>query len=479
MIPQYANLVAYIHQLMNNRKVLPMNTRAIKLFVFTCVFAMGVVADAAPDTVITRSDQARFFKEKPGTEFGDILRFIPRLVLAPPKYVFKGLFYGIRHAGIFVEKNALIDKTIDLLFNDARTAAILPTATFSSEYGRKGGVTLFHKDLFKNKERLQFEAQYGSEVNQSYDLSFNGDYFLGSSFWIDSNIRFARNASLRFAGIGNRDGGRDGHTMLPRTTNVLTRYSEEVTRGYLRGGYGFGKNGRIPKFKFGGSVIYNHQDFDNKRRGRHDDPSIHEVYDIFKIVGFEDVVETMEFSGDFEMNLLNYQGRPSRGTHLYVFAGGVPKTDDYRYWHYGFEQKTYFNLYRDDRVFLFRTLIEAVHGEDDNIPFSSLPTLGGVNRLRGYERGMFRDRIAGTATFEYRFPIHQYISGAAFIEMGTVARKYSNFARKWRRGWGGGLIFGGKRNLLFKADFSYGDFGTEIFISMAPRTLFSSGGSRK
>jgi len=267
--------------------------------------------------------------------------------------------------------------------------------------------------------------------------------------------------------------------MDPRTTNVLTRYSEEVTRAYFRGGYGFGKNGRIPKYKLGGSIIYSHQEFNPNKRGRHNDPSIEEVYDFFQIVGFEDVVETMEFSGDFEMNLLNYQGRPSRGTTLYVFGGGVPETDDYRYWHYGIEQKTYFNLYRDDRILLFRTLIEAVHGEDDNIPFSALPTLGGVNRLRGYERGMFRDKIAGTATFEYRFPIHQYISGTAFIELGTVARDYSSFARKWRRGWGGGLLIGGKSKLLIKADLSYGDFGTEFFITLAPRTLFLSGGNRE
>ncbi len=406
----------------------------------------------------------------PQIEPEDYLLFLPRLALTVPRYFFTGVFYPIIKTGAWVEREAVVEHIIDFLYNDARTAAILPTGTFSLEYGHLLGIRTFHKDLFKNKERIELEAAYGSPHRQFYRLSFRGDRVGGSPIWIDSHIGFSSLTSLRFSGIGNEGEDVRGR-QDPRDSNVLTRYSKELQKAKLGLGYGFGE--KEPTYKIGMSAIFKKQKFHQKRRSEHEDPSIEEIYDSKRLLGFEKDSGLWEIRGDFMFNLLNVEGQPSRGSTLNLFFGGVPGQDSFSYLHYGFENELYFNLYRDNRVLLLKTLLESVEGENDRIPFYAYPVLGGAKRLRGYYLDTFRDKHAGTVALEYRYPIHQYVLGELFADVGTVSEKYSELGRHWHPGFGFGFLFGTKEELHVKLDASFGEKESVFFVTLnAPGAIF-------
>jgi outer membrane protein assembly factor BamA len=172
-----------------------------------------------------------------------------------------------------------------------------------------------------------------------------------------------------------------------------------------------------------------------------------------------------------EMNILDSPGQPLSGFSWDAFLGGVPEQDRFGYLHYGTEHQIVLPVFRDNRVILFRTMLEAVDGADHEIPFTSLPRLGGPDRLRGYELDTFRDKKVVLGTLEYHYPIHQYVLGQLFAETGSLGRSYDDLFRKWNTGYGFGFLLGSKDDLKVKLDFSFGD-GYHFFISLNQTKAF-------
>lgn len=448
-----------------------------------CVVLVGVLISVSGYSVETKgmaSYEARGLEKSPSVEGEDFWLFIPRLLLTPPRYLLTGIFYPIIETSAQIEKQAVIEHLIDFFYNDARTAAILPSAALSNEYGNAAGVLVFHKDLLKFKERLQFEALYGGRDIQSYEVSFKGDQLAGSSIWIDSRFLYAIRASQRFAGIGNNGEENNSNKLDPRFSNRVTRYGVDSGEIMFKIGYGFGD--KKPTFKIGPYFTYVNQKFYGERRTEHSDPSVGQVYNTKRLPGFDDDVQLFEVGGNFSFNLLDVDGQPSEGATLDIFAGKVPSQNGFEYQHYGFESEIYLNLYRQNRVLLLRTLLEAVEGDENEIPFSLIPTLGGVQelsspklggmRLRGYKPNHFRDMRVGRVSLEYHYPIHEYLFGELFVDMGTIAKKYRNLGKKWHPGYGFGFLAGTKDKLKARIDASYGDEGSEFYFSVNPIAFF-------
>jgi outer membrane protein assembly factor BamA len=87
-----------------------------------------------------------------------------------------------------------------------------------------------------------------------------------------------------------------------------------------------------------------------------------------------------------------------------------------------FEARRYFSV-ADSSVLVARLFAQ---GQDGDVPFRDLSSLGGPDRMRGYYEGRYRDKFALIGEGEYRFPVWWRLRGAVFASAGNVAGKMND-----------------------------------------------------
>ena len=428
-----------------------------------------------PQRSVTSADQARGWSEEPGTDSADQALFAPRALLFVPKLAFELVFLPIQALLTVVDRHHVIPRVRDFFYFDrAHTAGFYPTVALESGYGLSYGAAVFHSNLFGHGEEIVASGRFGGPFVQAYQLRLEADRMGGSRLWFESRARYEFQPATLFHGIGDPGEASVIPVNLgPRDASIATRFRQERFLGLLRLGGTLGEPGDLTKI--GGTAIYNHRVFGPEERS-FDEPSIQTVYDTSRLTGFDDTVNTVEIDANLIRDTREGGALASSGTYLELLAGGVPPVDRYRYWHFGGEIAQYIDLYRRTRVLVLRAAIEAVAGEEDRIPFVELPRLGGVQDLRGYVADRFRDKIAAVATVEYRYPIHELLSGALFVDAGHVGRNprevfgFSGLKR-WRLDAGGGLLLHTRESVLMGMDVAYGD-GLTVFFTTAPIEFF-------
>ena len=126
-------------------------------------------------------------------------------------------------------------------------------------------------------------------------------------------------------------------------------------------------------------------------------------------------------------------------------------------------------------VLAFGAFVQDTVGE---LPFYSLPTLGGTHTLRGYIQNRFTDRAAAHASVEYRISLVprgitftdtiriERIGLGFFYECGTVANGIEDLHDgKFLDSYGFGLRIAFSREAVFRVDFGYSDEGTNFTLA--------------
>jgi hypothetical protein len=432
--------------------------------------AANARAPRQPAPAKPKANAARNYEREPGVEPEDVALAVPRAVLAVPRFALKLVFFPVREAIEFADRHALVEEVTDILYNDARNAAILPTLSVDSFFGPTVGVKAFHEDLAGHDEYASAEARFGGIYNLATQLMFRADNFGGSRLWLESTARFESEPALLFQGIGNGDESATGTELGPRDAQIATRFSQQRLLNLLRAGYSFGRPGEL--LQLGGTVRYSASDFAAKEKGR--EPSIEQVYDTERLIGFDGRVPVLETDLNLVVDLRDVAGATSSGGYLELFAGRAPKIGRFGYWRHGAEVTGFIDLYRRTRVLVLRAMVEAVYGNEAEIPFSELPRLGGPNRLRGYPFGRFRDEKVALGTIEYRYPVHQLVAGKLYCDVGHVGQSYGDFlSRGWKAGFGAGVLVRSRDHQLFTFDVAYGD-GVQLHLTTEPLRAFSS-----
>jgi hypothetical protein len=431
----------------------------------------GEPAPQSNDEKPPPADEARGYEKPPGTEPEDAALFVPRVVLAIPRYALRFVFFPIQLGLEFVDEHALIERTKDVLYNDERTAGIVPRLSIDTFFGPTIGAKAFHDDLAGHGEHGSLSFVVGGRYEQAYQVAFRADRYGGSRLWLESVTRFETEPGLLFQGIGQPPVRETGSSLDPREAAVETRYRQQRLLSLTRLGYTVGEPGALTKLGMTG--IYNVREFGRKGRGA--EPSTEEVYDTSAIVGFDSRVSVFETDVNLVVDTRNVAGATSRGAYVELFGGWVPPLGDYDFFHHGLEATGYVNLYKETRVLVLRGVVEGVEGETEDIPFSELPRLGGPNRLRGYPLDRFRDEKAVVGTVEYHYPIHQFVAGSLYVDVGRVAESYDEMIDEhgWNTGIGAGFIFRSRNDVLFTFDVAYGD-GVQFHFTTDPLRAFGS-----
>ena len=113
-----------------------------------------------------------------------------------------------------------------------------------------------------------------------------------------------------------------------------------------------------------------------------------------------------------------------------------------------------------------------------DLPFYSLPTLGGSNTLRGYIQNRFTDRAAAHFSLEYRINLIERgfaftdtirlerIGLALFYDGGTVAADVDRLDNaRYLDSYGVGLRLAFSREAIFRVDLGYGAEGSNLTIA--------------
>lgn len=429
-------------------------------------------AGGCPLRAARGQDQARGLCRERRLETEDVVLALPRLVLALPRLGMRLVLWPVGKTLDLVDRYALAERVKDVLYNDARTAGVVPKLSVDSFFGASVGVKVFHEDLAGHGEYGSIEARFGGLYDSVTQLDFRADRFGGSRLWLQSLTRYDSQPGLLFQGVGMADTATPSPRADPREASVATRFHEHRLLALLRGGHTWGGPGQ--RLQLGATGIYNVRDFGPKTAG--DEPSIEAVYDTSRIVGFDERLPIVETDLNFVADTRDVEGSTSSGSYVELFGGRArgAGAGDYEFWHYGAEAVAYFNLYKHNRVLIVRAALEAVDGQEQRIPFSELARLGGPRRLRGYPLDRFRDEKALLTTLEYHYPIHQFIGGAVYADAGRVGRNYSELTDVdgWRTGVGVGLIFRSRLKQFFSVDVSYGD-GVQVQLTTDPLRAFA------
>lgn len=418
------------------------------------------------------ADEARGFREKPGWESEDYVLLPGRAVLFPAKLLIDIAFAPIEILLTGIDRYKVVDRVIDFFyFDEAHTAGFYPTIASETGYGFSYGAKVFDSDLAGHEEKLSFEGKFGGRYVQSYEAVFDGDRVGGSRLWLETRTRYEKEPAILFYGFGGEEQATSGAGFGPRDTNVGTRFQQERFLGMARAGGTLGEAGELTNVGLFG--IYNHRRFAGEQRD-FPEPSIEQVYDTSRITGFDGGVNTLEL-GLTVVHDTRDQELASSGSYLELLGGGVVPANGYRYWHYGAELTGFIDLYRKTRVLALRAALEGVAGDEANIPFIELPRLGGVHDLRGYLSDRFRDKLSAVATAEYRYPIHQVLSGKLFVDAGNVGRDYDTLFgspfEDWKLGGGGGFLIHTEEDVILSLDLAYGEQFT-VFVTTAPLEFF-------
>lgn len=429
----------------------------------------GVEADAAGRQAGHTPGGARNLAYEP-EDPGAVALAVSRALLAIPRAALDIVFFPLRATAGFLDEHRVVEHAIDILYNDERTAAFYPIVFKEPEYPLSLGMGAFHHDLFGHGESIDGRVLASSLIEYSADISFEAYRLLGSPAWLELDLRLDRGASLLFAGIGHlpiRDRAPRDRRLGPRQAAVESWLRQNRVHGRLRSGVSFGPDGKLARVGLTGTV--NHRQLEPN----HDqtEPSVEEVYDTSRLGGFDEAQTVAGLDIDLVVDTRDRDGLTRDGMLLEAYAGGVPARGELRGWlRYGFDWGGWVDLYRE-RILRFRLAVDAIAGDAEEIPLAELPRLGGARRLRGYPTGRFRDLSTAAASVEYQYPIHAFVAGSLFVDMGKVGRDFVELFGEdpdgIRPGIGGGLVIHDRNDLAIRVDIAWGlDQGVGVYFSV-------------
>lgn len=174
-------------------------------------------------------------------------------------------------------------------------------------------------------------------------------------------------------------------------------------------------------------------------------------------------------------------GLDSRASSLYSRRGGfygvtahrfVDTDDTYSFTRMEYEALHHIPVLRDAWVLSLRARVEtASAGDDSDIPFFMLPSLGGGSSLRGFASWRFRDRNSVMWQAEWRVLANRFLDMAAFVDAGKVAAHATdlNNFHDMKKDYGLGFRFHGPATTMLRIEFAKSNEGLAL--------VFSSGAS--
>lgn len=166
-----------------------------------------------------------------------------------------------------------------------------------------------------------------------------------------------------------------------------------------------------------------------------------------------------------EANSLDYPENPRAGGLRRVFVERFHDVgaDGFSFNRVEAEAVQYFPFFNQRRVITVRGLVVLSDPDSGNeVPFYLMPTLGGSDRLRGFDLMRFRDRHAMLLGAEYRWEVFAALDMALFVDAGKVTREIRQLGFNDLEVTPGiGFRVNARENLVLRVDIARGTEGTQ------------------
>jgi len=364
------------------------------------------------------------------------------------------------------------------------TTFISPVIFTQSDIGVGGGLVLTDMD-FRNQRRQELAniaLSYTTEGQQRYSISWKrwtdqrempdgGILQNERAFWAGS-LGYSRTLTRRFFGFGSDTQASDE-----------TSYTDQVWS------LGLSRNFAFPEVDgdwtaFLGFLVESHQLSSGAVSGI---PSTEQIHSGLMTAG--DGRGLLWLRGGISLDTRDSQSNPYRGTNLGFSISAAPiqsESESGAVFHLGGSQILPMpSLFHDggDRreenpptdTLAFAAFANTTSGD---LPFYSLPTLGGSNTLRGYIRNRWTDRTSWHVSGEYRFWFVprgfkftkrvrvERIGGAVFYDIGSVADRIGDFGTaEVLKSYGVGLRVGIERTATIRLDLGFSREGSNLILT--------------
>ncbi len=399
---------------------------------------------------------------RPGAESGridrvdqgdGIGRIVGRGLLWFPRAVFEIVAQPLRGAAYLQSRFF----SGDGFSTEPKRFSVAPVALLQSNAGLHVGIRAGADDLLRRDERLQLYAGLGGELHRVVGVTAElGSHELSAGI----EARFEQRHRERFYGYGN--GSLDERPIAPidptvDDTAVRTTYRLErrqlVPRVTVRPTKQLAVTARV-------ALIQDETTVD-------DEGPLDAVYTT--ALGDRDFAYSeLSMTWDTRRPAHPLDGAMMHGTggSASVFGGRSDGALDF--YRAGIDLRRNIALTRGPRALELRFYGETVSGPRSQLPFVELPHLGGRNRLRGYDRDRFRDKVATAAQVTYLFAVSRFLAASIFVDVGRVYSKLDALTyRDQRVGYGAALEIYSKTAKLIRAELASSiDGGLFVYVAL-------------
>ncbi|MBT3345928.1 MAG: hypothetical protein HN712_16285 [Gemmatimonadetes bacterium] len=378
------------------------------------------------------------------------------MVARLPQMLWNALVYPVGRFTIYAELTELPRRVEEVFTNDAGTFGIFPQVQLGGETNTGGGLSLFHSDLFGAGKELNAIYIYSAADRQRAELLYRDGNLRGGPWFLELHGNYLDTDSEDATINGIVEGRRD---LFPDEPSLFALQQLDVT-----GRLGWRSNtGQLEDYSPQLSMTlqggWSTRDLSTDIVGIPDLQGETSTSTASAIPGLGQDLSygwlglrlawddrdakpvtshlshplIYQFPGRV---LLEHEGLyHSYRDIAYPEGGGLAEVsvdlargaDDVSFARLGAEVQRFHTLFWSNRVLAGRIRVDKVFPLDDGFaPYADLPTLGGGQRLKGYQRGTYRGEGALLMALEYRWPIWDTWSASLFWEEGQVFDEFGD-----------------------------------------------------
>ena len=242
---------------------------------------------------------------------------------------------------------------------------------------------------------------------------------------------------------------------------------EQDRTNYLMRSLEFGAELQFRPFKrwsVGGGITHWSPSIGSGRDARF--PSTEEVFDETTLPGFQTQPDFWRYHGSLGYDYRDHPSNPRVGG---MYGGRLSSFQDrdldtFHFRHFEGDLQQYLPLPKRSVIALHANLVMTDFSTGNEVPFYSMPTLGGGEKLRGFREFRFRDLNSLLLTAEYRWQAWPSLNMTLFVDAGKVTFDHADLHFKdLEASYGLGFRFHSTEALLLRLDLA---FSREGFIPL-------------